>query len=105
LKRCIRIDHIEKDKYDIENDTEQLYMLQRITAHQGPLHSSDKDYKRARYNVLVEWETGETTYEPLDMIASDDSVTCAQYAKQHGLLDTEVLINQAKKSTCKHEPF
>jgi hypothetical protein len=37
--------------------------------------------------VLVEWETGEITYEPLDLIASDDPVTCAEYAKKHNLLD------------------
>jgi hypothetical protein len=114
-------DHIDKDKDDIENKTEQLYKFRRITAHQGPLRSSDKGYKGSQYNVLVEWETGETTYEPLDSIASDDPVTCAQYAKQHGLLDTEGwrlfrriasdfpkverLINQAKTSTYKHEQF
>jgi hypothetical protein len=38
-------------------------------------------------NVFVEWETGETTYEPLDLIASDDPVTCAEYGKKHNLLD------------------
>ena len=83
------LDHIERDKQDIDDDTEQLYKFQRIAAHQGPLRTSDRDYKGSQYNVLVEWETGETTYEPLDLIASDDPVTCAQYAKQHGLLDTE----------------
>jgi hypothetical protein len=31
------IDHIEKDKDDIENDTEQLYKFRRITERQGPL--------------------------------------------------------------------
>jgi hypothetical protein len=36
--------------------------------------------------VLVEWETGETTYEPLDMIASDDPVSCAEFALKHDLL-------------------
>jgi hypothetical protein len=46
-------DHIEKDKDDIENDTEQLYKFRSITTHQGPLHSSDKDYKGSWYNVLV----------------------------------------------------
>jgi hypothetical protein len=77
--------------------------------------------KITRDHVLVEWETGETTYEPLDLIASDDPATYAQYAKQHGLLDTEGckrfrritsdlpkverLIKQAKTSTYKHEPF
>jgi hypothetical protein len=115
------LDHIEKDKDDIKNDTEQLCKFRHITAHQGPLCSSNKDYKGSQYKVLVEWETGETMYEPLDLIASYDHVTCAQDAKQHGLFDTEGwkrfrriasdfakvkrLINQAKPSTYKHEPF
>ena len=36
---------------------------------------------------LVEWETGESDYEPLDVIAADDPITCAIYAKEKGLLD------------------
>ena len=39
--------------------------------------------------MLVEWETGETTYEPLSAIAADDPVTCAEYAKKNNLLDTD----------------
>ena len=35
---------------------------------------------------MVEWETGEITKEPLSIIAQDDPVTCAAYAKQHNLL-------------------
>ena len=35
------------------------------------------------------WETGEITLEPLSVIASDDPVTCAAYAKQHDLLAVE----------------
>jgi Reverse transcriptase (RNA-dependent DNA polymerase) len=81
------LDRIEKDNADIENDTEQLYKFRRIAAHQGPLRTSDKDYKGSTYNVLVEWETGESTYEPLDLIASDDPVSCAEYAMKHNLLE------------------
>jgi hypothetical protein len=40
-------------------------------------------------NVKVEWENGESSYEPLHTIAADDPVTCAVYAKEHGLLDTD----------------
>ena len=36
--------------------------------------------------MLVEWKTGETTEEPLSIIAQDDPVTCAAYAKEHNLL-------------------
>ena len=35
---------------------------------------------------MVEWETGEITEESLSLIATDDPVTCATYAKKHDLL-------------------
>ena len=38
---------------------------------------------------MVEWENGETTTEPLHLIAADDPVTCAIYAKDNDLLDKE----------------
>ena len=37
---------------------------------------------------MVEWESGEVTYEPLTLISKDDPTTCAVYAKKHDLLDT-----------------
>jgi hypothetical protein len=39
--------------------------------------------------VLVEWENGEITTEPLLVIAAKDPVTCAVYAREHDLLDVE----------------
>ena len=45
-----------------------------------------EDYKRSTYNVSIEWENGETTDEPLSLIAADDPVTCAIYARKHNLL-------------------
>ena len=35
---------------------------------------------------MVEWEIREIREEPLSIIAQDDPVTCAAYAKQHNLL-------------------
>jgi Reverse transcriptase (RNA-dependent DNA polymerase) len=115
------LDYIERDNLDVENDTEQLYRFRRISAHQGPLRTSDKDYKGSTYNVLVEWESGEVTYEPLDMIAKDDPVTCTEYAIRNGLLDTpgwkrfksiakkektiKRMVNQAKLRSYRREPF
>ena len=47
-------------------------------------------WKGDKYKDKVEWETGdEVTYEPLRTIAANDPVTCAIYAKDNGLLDTE----------------
>jgi len=38
---------------------------------------------------MIEWENGEITSEPLSVIAADDPVTCAIYAREHDLLDQE----------------
>jgi hypothetical protein len=45
--------------------------------------------QQARFNVLVEWENGEITTEPLLVIAADNPVTCAVYAREHDLLDVK----------------
>ena len=47
------------------------------------------DWRDSKYTVSVEWETGEITFEPLSVIAVDDPVTCATYAKKHDLLAVE----------------
>jgi Reverse transcriptase (RNA-dependent DNA polymerase) len=70
---------------DDENDV--VWKFRRIVSHQGPLQSGHPDYKGSKYNVMVEWETGERTSEPLQLIATDDPVTCAIYARDNGLLE------------------
>ena len=59
-----------------------------IIAHQGPLTKEDTHYKGSSYNVMIEWDTGETINEPLSLIIQDDPITCAVYVKKHGLLNT-----------------
>ena len=36
---------------------------------------------------MVEWETGKMAEEPVSLIAADDPVTCAVYAKNNQLLN------------------
>ena len=51
------------------------------------MNRNHPDYKGSSYNIRVEWENGEITYEPLDIIAKDDPVSCAMYAKKNNLLN------------------
>ena len=81
------LDYIQKGT-DAEEDPDPLFKFRDIVAHQGPLESTDPDQKGGKYNVMVEWESGEVTYEPLTLISKDDPITCAVYAKKHDLLDT-----------------
>jgi hypothetical protein len=71
------MDFIQKNE---ENDA-IVWRFWQIVRHQGPLLHSDPDYKDSKFNVMVEWENGETTTEPLSVIAADNPVTCAIYAK------------------------
>ena len=81
------MDYIQKGT-DAEEDPDSLFKFKDIVVHQGPLESNDPDHKGSKYNVMVEWESGEVTYEHLALISKDDPITCAVYAKKHDLLDT-----------------
>jgi hypothetical protein len=76
------LEYLAKDK-----DNDIVWKFKRIVSHQGPLTPNHPDYKGSMYNVMIEWENGETTNEPLQVIAKDDPVSCAIYAKENGLLD------------------
>ena len=83
------LEHLENAQdHDMGMDQE-LFKFRAIIGHQGPLLASDPDWKGSKYNVQVEWETGEITFEPLSIIAADDPVTCAAYAKENDLLALE----------------
>ena len=48
----------------------------------------DPGYKGSKYNITVEWENGEITYEPLFIsTAKNNPITCLIYAREKGLLD------------------
>ena len=81
------MDYIQKGT-DAEEDPDSLFKLRDIIAHQGPLESTDPNHKGSKYNVMIEWESGEVTYEPLTLISKAVPITCAVYAKKHDLLDT-----------------
>lgn len=83
------IEHIQNNEInDDTNINEQYLKFKNIIAHQGPLTQFDPAYKGSKYNVMVEWEDGECTYEPLSIIAEDDPISCATYGRVNGLLDS-----------------
>ena len=83
------LEHLENAQDNDMGMDQELNKFRAIVGHQGPLLASDLDWKGSKYNVQVEWETGEITFEPLSIIAADDPVTCAAYAKENDLLALE----------------
>ena len=70
-----------------EENNKIVWKFKSIVSHQGPLSKKHPDYKGSTFNVKIEWDNGETTSEPLQIIAADDPVTCAIYARDNNLLD------------------
>ena len=58
------LDHIEQaDKQD-NSMYQELYRFRAIIGHEGPLKATDPNWKGSKWNVQIEWETGEITFEP-----------------------------------------
>ena len=83
------LDHLETAQDNDLGMDRELFKFRAIIGCQGPLKATNPNWKCSKYNVQVEWETGEVTFEPLSVIAADDPVTCAAYAKQKDLLALE----------------
>ena len=112
---------IESQREEEFLNPDRPWIYKDIIGHEGPLTPKDPNYKGCIYNVLVQWEDGSETYEPLTIIKKDDPVTCAKYAKEYGLLDkpgwkslkrianrTKLftrMLNQAKMSSRRNGPI
>ena len=64
---------------------QELNKFRAIIGREGPLKATGPNWKGTKFNVQIEWETGEITFEPLSMIAADDPITCAADAKEKNI--------------------
>ena len=83
------VDHLEAAAHENNEISDDLFKFRALIGHQGPLKPTDPNWKGCKYNVLVNWETGEKTYDPLSVLAADDPVTCASHAKENDLLHVD----------------
>ena len=83
------MDYLEQaDEQDNFMDQE-IYRFRAIIGHEGPLKATDPNWKGSKWNVQIEWETGEISFEPLSAIAADDPITCAAYVKEKNLYNLD----------------
>ena len=83
------LDHLEQAEEQDNSMDQELYKFRAIIGHKCPLKATDPNWKGSKRNVQIEWETGEITFEPLHVIAADDPITCAAYAKEKNLYNLD----------------
>jgi hypothetical protein len=88
----------------VEDEPGQLWKFCCIVSHQGPLKQNHPDYNGSMYNIMLEWENGEKMPEPLNVVAKDNPITFAVYAKENRLLDAPGW-KQFKPIACHHKKF
>ena len=82
------VDHFDAANKDNEI-SDDVYKFRALIDHQGSLKATDPKWKGYKYDILGEWKIGEKTFEPLSVLAADDPVTCATYAKEKDLLHVD----------------
>ena len=55
--------HLETAQNNDLGMDQELFKFRAIGGHQHPLKAADPDWKGSKYNVQVEWETGEDIFE------------------------------------------
>ena len=81
------LDNLESVHDGNPDPEDRLWRFKAIVDHQGPLYRNSKGYKGSLYNVLVQWEDGTESFEPLNVIAEDNPIACAEYAQSNKLLN------------------
>ena len=75
-------DHLEQAEDKGNSMDQELYKFRAIICHENHLKATDPNWRGSTYNVQIEWEMGEITFEPLSVIAAGVPITSAAYAKE-----------------------
>ena len=70
-----------------ESGVQDVMTYSGILDHQGPLKRHDPRFKGSSYNVLVDWDDGSQTWEPINIIGKQDPGTVAHYTHDKGFLN------------------
>lgn len=65
---------------------DKMWTFERIIGHQGPYKPNHPNYKGSAWNVLVDWDGYDATWEPRTIIEKTDPIAVAHYAKENNLL-------------------
>ena len=79
------LDYIE---WNHEEQGGIYWKFRRFIGHQK-VKKGDKDYKGSSWNLMIEWEDGERSEEPLTLFFADAPYEVAEYALKNYLLCTD----------------
>ena len=75
------LDHLEQVEGQENSMDQELYKVSAIIGHEGPSKVTDPNWKGSKCNFKIEWA--------ISVIAADDPITCAAYAKEKNLYNLD----------------
>ena len=57
------VDHLEAASNEDNENNNDLFKFRALIGYQGPLKATNPNWKGCKYKFLVDWETGEKTYD------------------------------------------
>ena len=80
------LDHLEQAEEQVNSMDQEVYKFRAIIGHEGTLKATVPNWKDSKYNVQIEWEI---TFDPLSVIPTADSISCAAYAREKNLYNLD----------------
>ena len=53
------LDHLEESEEQDNSMDQEYYRFRAIIGHKGPLKATDPNWKDSKWNIQIEWETGD----------------------------------------------
>lgn len=97
LDNLISYGQIMKSLEPVDNHPINDFKVEKIYAHRGPLRASDPGYLGSSYNLLVKWQSGRESTEPLTDFIGSHPVDVFLYAKANNLLNTRGWLSVGKR--------
>ena len=79
------MNHLHCD--ELEEDG-HVWAYRKILSHASPFTKQDPQHQGSSYNLMVEWENGDISEEPLNWMIKENPIPVAQYAIEADMLDT-----------------
>jgi hypothetical protein len=97
MDNLISYGQIMKSLEPADNDSKRDFKVDKTYAHRGPLKPSDFGYLGSSYNLMVRWQSGRESTEPLTAFIGTRPIDVFLYTKANIILNARGWLSVSKR--------